>query len=338
MEDYQTRHRDFHQRNTVDRPLVGLYRHSIYPMADFITLFSAVEIKPTDLDTQSWLQIYETFWQNTGLMWGDLIHWVSPYNGFPWMEVVAGCPVYLSKESSSVWADKPTNFQIGDEVRLDTHNPWFEKLLQVTEAVVGLSEGRFPVAPGIMRGISDLMVALLGHNNFYLYLKDTPEVLTDMAFMLADFWIEVVSAQYETIPKFDNGYVNAGLWMPGICPVYQEDAAALISGEDFEKIIGPATRRVLQAFPYPIMHFHSTGVHLVPALLNANRNITIEVNIDPTGLSTEELIPIFANIQQFAPLEIFGNANDIWTCLEALPAAGIAYLILESSLEELDGR
>jgi hypothetical protein len=126
--------------------------------------------------------------------------------------------------------------------------------------------------------------------------------------------------------------------MPGICPVYQEDAAALISSEDFERVIGPGARRVLQAFSYPIMHFHSTGIHLVPTLLTANKNITIEINIDPTGLSIQELIPIFANIQAYAPLEIFGNANEIWTCLEALPAAGIAYLILESSLEELNGR
>jgi hypothetical protein len=335
--DYQLRHRDFHQRKAVKRPLIGFYNQSIYPMAAFIASFPEGEITPEDLHPDSYLPVYEEVWVDTGLMWGELIHWASPLNGFPWMEAICGCPVHASVESKSVWAEEPPGFQIGDEIQIKPANPWFDQLIEVTKALVHLSAGRYPVAPGIMRGISDLMVALLGHNHFYIHLKDRPEDLRALASQLADLWIEVVKAQYQVIPAFDGGYANAGLWLPGCCPVYQEDAAALISPADFERVIAPSARRVLEAFEYPIMHLHSEGLHLVPILLGGNQNITIEVNIDPAGPPLEHLLPVFADIQKAAPLEVFGKEDEVLTCLEALPAAGTAYLIMESELEEPDG-
>jgi hypothetical protein len=335
-DDFCEKHSHFLQRQCVEQPLVGIYRHSIYPMQEFIEYLGEEEVQPEDIDAACWLHVYEETWDRTGLRWGDLLYWAAPLNGFPWMEAILGCSIHVSRESNSVWAEPPPFFKLEDKVLLDPKNSWFQKLLQATEALVELSAGRFPVASGIMRGISDLMAALLGSNRFYLAIHDQPEGLSQLAQYLAEIWVEVVRAQYEVIPSFEKGYVNAGLWMPGLCPVYQEDAAALISPESFEEIIAPYSRQVLLSFECPIMHLHSEGLQIIDSVMGIENQPVIEVNIDPAGPPLSELMPIFKLIQQNAPLEIFGTVDEIRTCLDELAFDGLACLILESSLEGMD--
>jgi len=332
-EDFRERHARFLQRQHVERPLVGLYRHSIYPMLDLIEYLGEERVHPEDIDVKRWQHVYEETWDRTGLMWGDLVYWASPLNGFPWLEAILGCAIHVSRESNSVWAEPPPDFRLGDEVQIDPNNAWFQKLLEATEALVELSEGRYPVASGIMRGISDLMAAILGSTQFYLALHDHPKELSQLGKQLAEFWVKVVKAQYEMIPPFEGGYGNAGLWMPGPCPVYQEDASALISAKVFEEIIAPHSRKVLGSFECPIMHLHSEGLQIIDSFLGMKKQPLIEVNIDPAGPPLSELIPIFKTIQNTAPLEIFGTVDEIRTCLEELSYDGLACLILESSME-----
>jgi hypothetical protein len=332
-DDFCDSHRRFSQRQNVEQPLVGIYRHSIYPMMELIEYFGEEEVYPEDIEAARWLHVYEQIWDRTGLMWGDLLYWAAPLNGFPWMEAILGCTIHVSRESSSVWAEPPPDFKLGEEIQFNPRNAWFQKLLETTDALVTLSAGRFPVASGIMRGISDLMAALLGSSRFYLALHDQPDDLSRLAQHLADIWVKIVKAQYEAIPMFAEGYVNAGLWMPRPCPVYQEDAASLISPEIFEGIIAPYSRQVLASFESPIMHLHSEGLQIIDSFLGIENQPVIEVNIDPAGPPLNELIPIFKTIQNLAPMEIFGTVDEIRTCLEALSYDGLAYLILESSLE-----
>ena len=333
VDDFCDNHRRFLQRQNVEQPLVGIYRHSIYPMMELIEYFGEDEVHPEDIDADRWLHVYEQTWDRTGLMWGDLLYWAAPLNGFPWMEAILGCAIHVSHESNSVWAEPPPSFKLGEKVQFDHKNAWFQKLLETTDALVTLSAGRFPVASGIMRGISDLMAALLGSSHFYLALYDPPDELSRLAQHLEEIWVKVVKAQYEVIPTFAEGYVNAGLWMPGPCPVYQEDAAALISAENFEEVIAQSSRNVLGSFECPIMHLHSEGLQIIDSFMGIENQPLIEVNIDPAGPPLNDLMPIFRTIQNEALLEIFGTVDEIRTCLEELSYEGLACLILESSLE-----
>jgi hypothetical protein len=334
--NFRAYHTAFYRRQPADAPVIGFYRHSIYPMQAFISGLPSREIMPEDVSPDRWLSVYEQAWEQTGLMWGELLHWESPLNGFPWMEAIAGCPVYARQESLSVWAGERNGYHLGDDIRFDDRSGWCQALLENTRALAKLSDGRFPVAPGIMRGISDLMASLLGSERFYLALYDQQEMAGETAAQLADLWIDVVRSQYTVIPAFSGGYANAGLWFPGHCPVYQDDASALISAKLYEQVIGPSARRVLEAFPYPMMHFHSAGLQFLPSILLASVPVVIEVNIDPSGPPVEELIPVFRGVQQAAPLELFGSPAVILACLEALAPAGLAGLILEPEPEEPD--
>lgn len=330
LQEVLSAHVTFRERGFTDKAVVGINQHSIYPSEDFIPYLGEGRIEPGDIDLEGWLPRYEEFWEKTGLSWGEMLHWASPLNGFPWMEAIAGCPIYVSSTSKSVWAGEIPGFRLGDPICLDPENPWFRLLLKATQGLVDLAGGRFPVAPGIMRGISDLLSAILGTTRFYLAIYDEPRAVSEMSRHLGELWIAVLQRQYEIIPTFCSGYVNAGLWSPGACPVYQEDAAASISSQSYELIIGAKARNVLQAFADPIVHLHSVGVHLAPSLLKSDRVPVIEVNIDPSGPAVQELLPAFQDIQISAPLEIFGSLPDIQSCLDGLSHQGLACLLMKT--------
>lgn len=326
------RHMAFRQRQLTERPLIGLYRESMFPLGPFLKRLGIDgEVRPDDIDLDIWLACYEDYWQRTGLAWGDMLHFAHPAK-LPWMEAIAGCPVHLSRESGSAWAEPRSSFHLSrDEVSLDRRNPWFQLLLEATEALVDLAAGRFPVCSGAMRGVSDMMAAMLGPNRFYLAIGDAPEALAALAQQMADLWIEVVRALYEVIPPFAEGFVNYGLWTPGISPVYQEDAAGLISLSDFEQVFAECTRRVLSAFPYPLIHLHSAGLQILPSVLKAHPTALIEVHIDAGGPPVEALVTRLRHVQEVAPLLIFGDHDPVMACLEQLSPRGLAGLILEPS-------
>jgi len=325
------RHMAFRQRQMTDRPLIGLHRESMFPLGPFIERLGIDgQVRPDDIDLDIWLACYEDFWQRTGLAWGDMLHFAHPLK-LPWMEAIIGCPVHLSRHSGSAWAEQHPSFHLGhDDVCLDRRNPWFQLLLKAAEALVGLAAGRFPVCSGALRGISDMMSATLGLNRFYMAIHDAPEALAELARQLADLWIEVVRALYEVIPPFAEGFVNYGVWTPGISPVYQEDAAGLISSSDFERVFGEPTRRVLSAFPYPIIHLHSAGLQPLPSVLKAHPVPLIEVHIDDGGPPVEALVTRLRHVQEVAPLMIFGDRDAVMACLEQLSPRGLAGLILRT--------
>lgn len=323
--EIRARHLAFRERTA--GPLVGHYRHSIYPMEDFVGRLPGGTVEPADTNPARWLELYEESWHRAGLLWGDLLSWSSPLNGFPWVEAIAGCPIYSSRESRSVWAAPRPDYRPGSPLPFDPENPWLRALLAATRALVELSAGRFPVAPGIMRGVSDLLAALLGPERFYLALHDEPDAVAASAVQAAELWIEVVGAQYREIPPFSGGYVNAGLYAAVPCPVYQEDAAASISPRTFERILGGSMRRALAAYPAPVMHLHSAGLQILPSVLAATPPPVVEINLDPSGPALDDLWPKLRCAQQAAPLEIFGTREQVERCLHEWPDVGVAYLI-----------
>lgn len=340
--DLQGRHSPFWERRPMRHPLVGLFRQGMLPMARFVERIGDGEIYPEQIPPANWLDLYEETFQRTGLYWGDLVWWASPLNGFPWVEAIAGCPVVASRAAGSVWVNPHSDLRRGltneavEQVLVDLTfnpgNPWLQKLLECTRALVEHAAGRFPVSPGIMRGASDLVAAMLGPEAFCLALYDHPQAVTALAEASVRLWLQVIAAQMEFIPPFAGGYVNAGLWAPGPCPVYQEDASALISENAFRRFFLTAGRRVWEEYPYGILHLHSGGLQILPALLEDPCPPVIEINIDPAGPSLDRLLPTFAEIQRHTRLEVLGTQEQIERCIRELPAAGTAYLVLEESL------
>jgi hypothetical protein len=340
--DVRDRHGAFWAGQPVDQPLVGIFRQTMLPMARFLERIGEGEIHPQDIRPADWLDLYEETFQRTGLIWGDLVWWASPLNGFPWVEAIAGCTIHASRQTGSAWAAPHPALGDGmtpgalsrvvEGLAYDPANPWQQKLLECTQALVQQACGRFPIAPGIMRGASDLAAAMLGQEQFCLAVYDAPEFLAALAEKAGRLWRQIVGAQMECIPRFGGGYVNAGLWSPAPCPVYQEDASVLISPASFSRYFLDDGRRVWAAYPNSILHLHSGGLQVVPSLLKAACPPVIEINLDPAGPGLDGLLPILSSIQRQTRLEILGTQAEVERCLVELRPERTAYLVLEESM------
>jgi len=113
--------------------------------------------------------------------------------GFPWMEAVLGCPIFSSDDGLNGWA-KPI-FDYSRCIKpfdLQSSNPWLEKLLEFAEYLVRIVRDRLPVNILIMRGITDLLSAMMGPETLGLELYDRPQVLKKWASLLPELWIKAI--------------------------------------------------------------------------------------------------------------------------------------------------
>ncbi|MFQ3621034.1 MAG: hypothetical protein SNJ78_08825 [Spirochaetales bacterium] len=78
----------------------------------------------------------------------------------------------------------------------------------------------------------------------------------------------------------------------------QEDASALYSPELFRTCILPATRKIAQAFPYSLLHLHSSSLFLLEEFLSIKEIGVFQVNRDVGELGLPEMEPFLRTIQQ----------------------------------------
>ena len=90
------------------------------------------------------------------------------------MACVLGCPmVFVDKET--VWADPYlTSVEEVATLTLDDKNPVFSRILELTRRSAALAGNHHLVAPFALEGMTDVMAALYGMENFLMDLIDEP--------------------------------------------------------------------------------------------------------------------------------------------------------------------
>jgi hypothetical protein len=333
-------HAAFWVREEVDRPLVGTgARRLHFPLRALRTLLNAEEglITPDMMEVGPFLDHIDEQFSSEGLLLGDLFWSAYPSAAIPWMEAILGCPIHISKESDSLWSEPfLTHWEQMADIRLSPENEWLSKLLNLTEALVENSKGRYPVSQTLMRGPSDMMVALRGAERLCLDFYDYPAEVGRLAEICTDIWIEVNKMVLGIIPAFHDGYCSGlmQVWAPGQAAVFQEDASIFLSPSMYREFLLPCDRRIAENFEHSMIHLHSAALHVVDDLLDVDPLTAIQVAFDPSGPSLEQLMPVFAKIMERKPLLILGvmgdlAPGDIDRIAGSLPAAGLCLLIAE---------
>ncbi len=338
-EEIVQRHEAFWKRDPTDRPIGSFWLGSRLPDE----LYGAARnipvgrVSAADVRVEDFLPDYDRM-QETHESVGDDAFWAaSPFFGLPWVEAILGCPVYYSGET--FWAD-PIWPEWPREIDLPTPEgaAWLEKLLEFTRALVKRADGRYAVAPTLMRGPSDLAAAVRGHQSMIYDLYDHPEELGQLLDLATDVWIDVARRQLDAIPPIAGGYVSNfyRIWAPDRVVLTQEDASASYSPALFRRHLLPADRRISDAFPYSIMHVHSPTVWPVEQWLEIDSLSCIEINYDNNGPRLPELLPILRKVQEAKPLVIRGEltVEEIaWTRRELSPR-GLLLNLVAMSVEE----
>jgi hypothetical protein len=188
------------------------------------------------------------------------VHYID--QGSSAMACVLGCPMsFVDKETA--WADHflITVEQVMD-LTLDEGNPVYARILELTRRSAALAGGHHLVAPFALEGMTDLLAALYGIENFLVDLIDKPEAVERAMGHLKNLWIEAFARFQGEIARSGNagGSSWVGIWAPGTTFPIQEDVAYNLSPDMFRRFCIPHIVDEVAVMEYPFFHLDGTGM------------------------------------------------------------------------------
>lgn len=303
------RTRRFYRMENTDGPLLGFFLAPYYPLKRYRGASTLPEgvFTAEHLRVEAYLADYERLHAAYRALETDCIWTAAPFWGVPWVEAAAGCAALADHGTGSSRTRPPAR---NGGVR-SPDETWLSKLGEFVRAIAAQAGGRYPLGTTLMRGVADVMAALHGSPEFVYALVDDPAGREREAQAIADLWIRVARAQLDPMPAYHGGVGSYfyNLWMPGRGVWIQEDAAALLSPELFERCLWPAIERIIAAFDSVIIHLHPTGFLPINRILES-RLLAVEIHRDIAGAGVEELLPVYRRVQERKPLIIWGDLTE----------------------------
>lgn len=297
----------------VDRPLVNVIHY--IPLEELHFPYPEGRITAEMLDPEESRRFLGHDW---GVPWGDtmvlgdVFRIGRPDRRVSWLDAIMGCSVYSFSSSGSIWGEPYLDdWGKTEAIRFSPDDKWLQRLLESIGILVEYSNGQYQVVPTNSLGASDMAGIFLGDEQLCFASYDHPTELKRLLSSCTDLSIEVAQTQLAVIPRFHGGYCTKfGIWTPGTTILTQEDHSVLFSSSQFRKFILPCQARIVEVFDYTVIHLHSIGLHLLDDLLSLDKLAGIQVLIDPSGPSVEELIPDLAKIQERKPLIVEGEFTE----------------------------
>ena len=344
FQDNLERYQAFWARQRTARPLfgcnAGLFVTERYPR--MMRVIPDGPVRPEDLRVDLFLEDCEELYQDYSKMGDDYCHTSAPFIYLPWMEAIMGCPIAFS--GTSFWAEPCVDsWGSWHWQRPTLDNPWTEKLLAFMRALVQHSAGRYPVAPTLMRGPSDMMAAMRGTVQLPFDLVDSPDLAARAAQLCAEVFIEVGKAQLELIPESATGYMAGehGLrtWAPDKIIWLQEDAMALLSPQLYRDFFLPLDRQIGGQFSCVAFHLHDSALWAIDDLVEVPEIDVLELNQDVGSADIEATFSGWKKIREKKPLVIWRMYDEgFWPLLDRIlaefPPCGLAIQITAKDEEE----
>ncbi len=339
------RHRAFLERTPMERPLIGSWLYGFYVPELYPRLAATLPvglIQPDDISVDLYLEDIDALLDAYRQLDDDYSFAAGALPSVPWLEAIMGCPIHYS--GTTMWADPCLPDWSSYSWRQPTlDDPWARKLVEMLDALVKHSGGRFGCTPTLMRGPADMAAAMRGSSNLALDLFDHPAQLERLAEMCADVWIELGQAQLALIPDSENGYMVgcAGLrcWMPEKGIWLQDDAVSVLSPRYYRQIFLPHIRRVAGTFPQVAFHLHGNQLWPIDMMLDLDEIDVLELNYDlgATGLE-DKIIPAWRRIQGRKPCIAFAHIgpDELGRVRDLLSPAGLSFQVVAPTLA--DGR
>jgi hypothetical protein len=337
------RNQAFHNRNPVEIPLFGSWLFGFYIHEQFPNLVQSLTpglVRPEYLNVGLFLQDVDRLWEAYQELDDDLMFSIGAFYGIPWMEAIMGCPIYFS--DTTIWADPCIpDWKTYSWEQPTLENPWAQKLLELLEALVDHSGGRYHVSATLMRGIADMCAAMRGSTNLVFDLYDQPDEIYRLAEACASVWIMVGQAQLDLIPEVDyEGHIasvgSLRCWLPDKGIWLQDDAASVLSPRFYEQFFLPQVKRIISHFPHVVMHLHGTYLWLIDQLLDIEEIDVLELNYDAGIVQLENIIPAWKKIQTQKPCIAFAASTmeELACIADQLDPAGLSLQTLAYTIEE----
>ena len=295
-------YRNFWDLKMVRRPMVGFDVGGWFPFQRYADLRNIEEkgfIEPGMLDPRRCLPDYAAFMERCLEIPDDFIKGVCPISAIPWMEGILGCA--LQRSGQSVWAvERMASWEELSDLALSPDNPWYRKYIEFVRVLTEGAGGEYPVGLPILRGPGDVMGALRGHTEAIIGLMENPADSAALAYRAADTLIRLVQDHHAATAPFRGGhFIEAySMWAPGPLVRMQEDATAVYSPDLYRSIVLEADRRIARAFPYSLIHLHSSSLFLIDDFLSIKEIGVYQINRDVGEMDLAQLMPYLKRIQE----------------------------------------
>lgn len=334
------RHYQFWNKEEMKRPLIGFRVGSDYPTEDFKEAQALGKydgaITPDMIEVRAFLEDYEELYKKHAQVDEDSFWVATPFPGFPWMEAIMGCEI--RGLGNNFWAKSfLRTLEKVKNVKFLPTDPWFQKLLEFTKALVNHSRSRYPVGQPILRGPTDIMGALRGQSQLVYDLYDSPSQIERCMRIITDVFVQVVKTLQDMIPEFHGGHSIGfwDLWTPENCIWFQEDISALLSPTLYRRFFLSSGIKISSTYNYSLLHLHPSSLSILNEVLKISQLTTVEINRDVKG-EIERLIPAFRKVLKQKRLLIWGKLDyeETKEILTLLPFHGLYLHIIVSSVEE----
>ena len=301
LQDKINKYRVFWDNAPVERPLIGFSLGGWFPLQSYTALgkfrgrkgIAADELRPED-----YLADYDRLVASWNGVEDDAIRAVAPLPPFPWLEAMLGSCVQVGEDA--IWALEG-GFEYADLENRDltNANPWRRKYLEFVAALKDHFRDRCPVGQPILRGVSDMIAALRGSSQMVFDLHDTPELFQRLAGRCTTLLLELVEGQQRITGEFAGGYEveQLTLWAPDRIIRMQEDGSAFFSPAPYTTYLRDEDMRQASAFPYNVIHLHSSSLFLLDRILDIEPLKCIQINKDVGGAEVPKMLPFLKMVQ-----------------------------------------
>jgi hypothetical protein len=333
----------FWDRSETTRPLVGFTRVGWFPLQEFRASHTWMRhryLEPHVLDVQAVLDDHVRMVREGETIDDDLIRGPSPMQvAVPFLPGILGSRLRILPENV-MGEERHLTWDAALQINLDEDNPWFQKYIELADALTRRSSGRFPVSHSAEIGPSDMHALLRGHSQSILDLIDEPGKSAQLLWKLGEVLKSLTERLWRRLSLFQGGYFDAqySLWAPGPIIRMQEDATAVYSPGLYRALVQPIDRMLARHFECSFLHLHSTSMFLLDAFLEIEDVTCFQVNNDALGPPVSKMVPHFKMIQDAGrSLLIRGSfsASELGMLLEELDPRGLMLLIMVENEEQI---
>ncbi|MFX1455480.1 MAG: hypothetical protein ACFFDB_08920 [Promethearchaeota archaeon] len=188
---------------------------------------------------------------------GESIPSFIPYYGAGIMAAVFG--VTPKFQTRTMWFSKPTSpndiVALLEDIKLNANNPWYSRLLRVTEYAAKHSQNRYQISMTDLGGILDVLSSFLGPREIILTMKRRPDIIDTCRAILLEKTLQVYDDLQDIINKYNDGCNSwMNVWSKKRWYPIQCDFCAMLNPIWFKRFALPDIKAQAAHMDYSIYH------------------------------------------------------------------------------------
>jgi 5-methyltetrahydrofolate--homocysteine methyltransferase len=268
------------------------------------------------------------------VLYGDAFPRWFPFLGAGVAAAFLGAELRCTPEEGTIWFTPQQPLQSYDLTsQLSLDNPWWRRVLHLTQAAVNRWGDRLCVGFTDLGGNLDILASLRGSQELLTDLLDCPEKVEKACRQITKFWLQYYDELLGiTITGGLGSTPWAPIWAPGSCYMLQSDFSAMVSPKIFERFVVPDIVECCQQLDFAFYHLDGKGqiphLDLLLAIEDLHGIQWIPGDGQPPP---EDWLPLLDRIIQAGKLcQLFVSSYGAKKIVQNLGGKGFAFYITDS--------